>query len=162
MTVSLQQILAARDERCRRQKELLAAHPGLTLVCGTVVMPGETKRNELSLAIARQESEALATTFFDSTLQEFDLETGYEIYLLTEDEPLSVKKTVCLIEENHPLGRLFDIDVIGPGGRPVDRSAVGCEPRKCLICGAPAKECSRSHAHSTEELLKAIETIVNS
>ena len=51
MMVSLDALLRSRDERSARQKELLAAFPGCSLVCLTVIVPGEVKRTRESLIV---------------------------------------------------------------------------------------------------------------
>ena len=50
------------------------------------------------------------------------------------------------------MGRLFDMDVLCPDGKKVDRQELGREGRKCLICGGPAQVCARSRAHTVSEL----------
>ena len=69
------------------------------------------------------------------------------------DAPAEDIKTLATeIEESHPLGRLFDMDVIAVDGRKADRSELGLGPRPCLICGGPARECARSRTHTVAEL----------
>jgi phosphoribosyl-dephospho-CoA transferase len=52
---------------------------------------------------------------------------------------------------------MLDIDVIGPDKKPVNRLAMGYAPRTCLVCGAPAKFCIATRAHTKEELAAEIE-----
>ncbi|MBR5634580.1 MAG: citrate lyase holo-[Prevotella sp.] len=160
--VGLQDLLASRDHRWHRQMELLREHPNETLLCLTVIMPGSVKRNRLSLAVARAATEAIRVEFGDSITQmeERDLETGFEAYVLVSLPTLEAKQTACRIEENHPLGRLFDIDVINPTGSPVSRSAVGAQPRRCLLCDNEARFCMRNHTHSPEQIQAHIAEIV--
>ncbi len=60
------------------------------------------------------------------------------------------------IEDSHPLGRLFDIDVIDQQGAPVPRTAVGGEPRRCLVCNREARYCMRMRWHSQDDIWEAI------
>ena len=163
MKISLDQLLASRDQRWHRQQELLSEHPDETLLCLTVIMPGSVKRNRLSLVVAHAATEALLTTFFDhlSWMEERDLETGFEAYAFTKLPLLEAKRMACRIEEEHPLGRLFDIDVIDSTGTPVSRQSIGAEPRRCLLCEREARYCMRNHTHSREELQARIEIIVD-
>ena len=64
--------------------QLLREHPNESLLCLTVIMPGSVKRNRLSLAVARAATEAIRVEFADSLTQmeERDLETGFEAYVL--------------------------------------------------------------------------------
>ena len=161
--VRLLDLLASRDRRWHRQQELLREHPDETLLCLTVIMPGAVKRNRLSLVVAKAATEALRVEFGESIkwMEERDLETGFEAYAFTTLPLLDAKRTACRIEEEHPLGRLFDIDVIDPTGTPVARHAIGAAPRRCLLCEREARFCMRNHTHNREELQARIETIVD-
>ena len=163
--VTLEQLLASRDSRARRQQELLEAHPGQALVCLTVQLPGPVKRNALSLCIARAGVEALQETFAPACLEQRDLPTGFEAYCLVPLPPLEAKRLSCSIEDRHPLGRLMDVDVLemaqGDGFPvPVGRESIGLPPRQCLLCGHPARECIRQRSHPSEELLARIEQMI--
>ena len=94
MKISLDQLLASRDQRWHRQQELLSEHPDETLLCLTVIMPGSVKRNRLSLVVAHAATEALLTTFFDhlTWMEERDLETGFEAYAFTKLPLLEAKR----------------------------------------------------------------------
>jgi holo-ACP synthase CitX len=126
-------------------------------------MPGAVKRNRFSLVVAQAATEAMRVAFADSItwMEERDLETGFEAYAFTTHPLLDAKRMACHIEEEHPLGRLFDLDVIDTTGTPVSRSAIGAEPRRCLLCQQEARFCMRNHTHSREELQARIEKIVD-
>ena len=159
--VSLEQLLSSRDARAAFQRELLEAHPACTLVCLTVQLPGPEKRNATSLLIGKAGLEALQRCF--ESVVEYrevrDLETGYEAYFLVGMDALEVKRQCCHLEETHPLGRLMDMDVLGPSG-PVSRTEIGLAPRKCLLCDREARWCMRARTHTLAELLLKIERIV--
>lgn len=163
MEITLEELLKSRDARHALQQSLLADHPGLTLVCLTVIMPGSVKRNVQSLVAAHAGVEALREHFAGeiSDMMERDLDTGYEAYLLTPLPPLEAKERACAIEEKHLLGRLFDIDVIDKTGRPLDRSVVGRGPRRCLICDGEARFCMRNHSHTQQELQSRINAMID-
>ena len=110
MEITLDHLLASREERASFQKELLKGYPGKTLVCLTVIMPGKVKRNLQSLVVAQAAVTALVSAFGDSMLKLRlrDLPTGYEAYLVTPLSNEEAKKETCRIEDTHPLGRLFD------------------------------------------------------
>lgn len=160
--ISLEQLLASRDARASFQQELLGTHPGLTLVCLTVQLPGFQKRNATSLIIGGAGVAALLDRLEDavSYVQVKDLETGYEAYFLVPIAAADAKRICCALEEEHPLGRLMDIDVIGPRGA-VSRGDIGLAPRKCLLCDREVRFCMRAKSHSTEELLAKIQEMVN-
>ncbi|MDO5391814.1 MAG: citrate lyase holo-[acyl-carrier protein] synthase [Eubacteriales bacterium] len=84
--------------------------------------------------------------------EEINEATGNEAYYVIQSDPLIIKKLTSDLEDESELGRLFDMDVLRPNGEKVDRAELGLSPRRCLICGGPAKECARSHTHTVEQL----------
>jgi len=159
MGVSLDELLQSRDNRRALQAELLRDNPASTLLCLTVLAPGSEKRTPQTLRVAAAGEVALRSAFEGQTTRFFarDLPTGYEAYLLTPLTPLDAKRRAVEIEDAHPIGRLFDIDVLDRDGRPIDRGAVGAQPRRCLLCDHEARYCMRAHSHTTEELLQEIQ-----
>lgn len=188
--ITLNELLASRDARHATQQKLLAEHSGKTLVCLTVVMPGSVKRNQQSLTAAHVAVEAMRKAFAVKenkglfpletpenpenlvplenpeppapTLLELDLETGYEAYLITPMPLLEAKRIAVNIEDTHPLGRLFDIDIINADGVPVSRDAIGEKPRRCLVCDHEARYCMRMRWHTQEEIWAKINEMVDS
>ena len=162
MEITLDQLLASREERASFQKELLKSYPGKTLVCLTVIMPGKVKRNLQSLIVAQAALTALVCAFGDSMLklEVRDRQTGYEAYLETTLSHGEAKRKTCSIEDTHPLGRLFDLDVIDADGVPISRETIGLNPRKCLICGNEARYCMRNRTHTLSELSARIDEMI--
>ncbi|MCR5017208.1 MAG: citrate lyase holo-[acyl-carrier protein] synthase [Bacteroidales bacterium] len=160
MAITLEELLRSRDERAALQQSFLREHPEGTLLCLTVQLPGEVKRDERSLRVAEAAVEALREMFPERSFELLrDLPTGFEGYFVVPLEPLDAKRAAIGIEDEHPLGRLMDIDVITADG-PVSRSAVGAPERRCLICSQPARYCMRARSHSPEELLAAIDRLL--
>ncbi len=162
--ISLDRLLESRDQRQAMQRKLLACHPMHTLVCLTVIMPGAVKRNEQSLIVAKAAVEALQKELKGYIIEfiERDLITGYEAFAVTDISPLEAKRLVCSIEESHPLGRLFDIDVLDPEAFPIPRESVGLEARRCILCSNEARYCMRMRSHSQEELHSHINSLIDS
>ena len=100
--------------------------------------------------------------WFGGRLIERDLETGYEAYLITPLPLLEAKRIAVQIEDTHPLGRLFDIDIIDKDGVPVSRDRVGSRPRRCLVCDREARYCMRMRWHTQEEIWERINAMVDS
>jgi holo-ACP synthase len=50
------------------------------------------------------------------------------------------------LEQSHPLGRLWDLDVICPQDGHVGRLSLGLHMRRCLVCDEPAHVCSLAQA----------------
>ena len=157
----LQEILLARDRRAARQAALLGMNRG-TLLCLTVQLPGPVKRDSRTLMIASAAVKAVRESFEVIQEELLDLETGYEACFLVQTSSREAKFKAVALEENHPLGRLFDLDVLvlrGSVPYPLSREELGLEPRRCLICDKPARECMRSKAHTTAALLEKIDRI---
>ena len=181
MPITLDERLASRDARHAMQQKLMAEHSGKTLVCLTVVMPGSVKRNQQSLTVARAAVKAMRKAYNISDdllpetelltnelkaeagecLVERDLNTGYEAYLITPLPLLEAKRVAVDIEDTHPLGRLFDIDVIDAQGIPVSRDRVGGQPRRCLVCDHEARYCMRMRWHTQEEIWARIKQMTD-
>ena len=181
MPITLDELLASRDARHAMQQKLMAEHSGKTLVCLTVVMPGSVKRNQQSLTVARAAVKSMRKAYNISDdllpetelltnelkaeagecLVERDLNTGYEAYLITPLPLLEAKRVAVDIEDTHPLGRLFDIDVIDAQGIPVSRDRVGGQPRRCLVCDHEARYCMRMRWHTQEEIWARIKQMTD-
>lgn len=159
--ITLQELLDSRDRRARRQGELLSQFPGRALLCLTVQLPGPEKRNALSLEIARAGVEAIEKRFNPVFKETNDLETGFEGFFVIDGQPLEVKKAAAELEDTHPLGRLMDLDVIGPEG-PLGRADIGLPQRRCLLCEKPARYCMRAGSHTQDELMVKIKQLVSS
>ena len=161
--VTLEDMLRARDWRQNRQKELHGRWPEASVVVLTVVAPGSEKRNRNTAVVASAAGDALSDLFASTSLlwQMRDLPTGFELWIVSTLSPSEAKKLAVGVEQTHPLGRLMDIDVIGPDLRPVSRAALGLPERSCLICGDNARVCMRAGRHSYSDLLKNISETVD-
>ena len=156
MEVTLLEMLEARERRADRQRTLLAAY-GKTMVCFTMNIAGPVKNSDrirrgyvLGRRLLREQLAVagIGVVYFE----EIQEKTGNEAIFLLDANPLAAKAVTVDIEDHAPIGRLFDMDVLCPDGRKVDRQELGREGRKCLICGAMAQACARSRAHSVPEL----------
>lgn len=157
MNVLLNEILAAREARAARQRELLAKYR-CPVVSFTMNIAGPVKTSPL---IRRS---------FDAGLA--DLETAFQGHILsrkilhavTGDEALfaldmdapAIKSRCTAIEEATPMGRLFDMDVLDVRGQKLERHTERC----CLVCGAPGRGCASRRVHTAAELQKATRKLI--
>jgi holo-ACP synthase/triphosphoribosyl-dephospho-CoA synthase len=81
--------------------------------------------------------------------------TGFEAVYVVDMDPLDLKAAAAAIEDGHGLGRLFDMDVIGPDFCKLDRETVGGGSRNCIVCGAPGRGCASRRLHSVQQLQEA-------
>lgn len=162
MTVSLSELLESKDNRRAKQQELINLYH-LPVISLTLVMPGEEKRNQLTCKMASQATETIRKNFdgFIKADSEYDLETGFEAFFVITIDKYQAKRIACSIEDNHPWGRLFDIDIIGDDLTPITREEINLPPRKCLICNQEAHICMRNRTHDVAEILEKIQIILS-
>ena len=158
--VELSQMLEARDRRAQRQRELLEQYR-LPMVSFTLNIAGPVKNSPLIRRGFRLGRELLlgqlarikAPVLFR---EETDEDTGLEGLYVVNAAPETLKTVACDTEDRTALGRLLDLDVLTPDGVKLDRSV----PRRCLICGKPAKECGRNRSHTVRQLQKKTHDIL--
>ena len=159
--ITLEQVLDSRTRRVERQRALLAEGVSC-LLSFTLNIPGPVKQFPLARA-AFSEGLALLQDTFGAAVQKaetIDEPTGSEGLLVLDADPADAKRKTAALEEGHPLGRLFDMDVLDEGGRPLSRTELSLSQRTCLLCGNSAKVCGRSRAHSLPELQARIGAIL--
>lgn len=150
MEVNLHDILSAREVRVRRQQALLTEYRA-PLLCFTMNIAGPVKTTPLIERGFRAGLEELDSRlpkenilFRESRILPTGCEGNFVVFL-----PAVELKQLCThIEENHPLGRLFDMDVIDTDGTKLERE----NQRGCIVCGATGRFCAASRAHCVEQL----------
>lgn len=165
--VTLEDMLYFREEKVRRQEELQRKYEGGTIVALGMNIPGPRKTSPGILKAFAAGGEALRNAFADEGLKimeeaEVMEKQGYLwICAVGTLNHLSVKKITIKLEETHPLGRLFDIDVYDEAGRGISREELGASVRRCLICEKEAKICGRNRTHRVEALYAHVEEIID-
>lgn len=150
--VELIEILEMREKRVHRQAAVLASGHG-TLISFTLNISGSVK---IFTFAQRTFREGIRVIKKELDKEEIKIEseewqeeiTGYEAFILVREDSERVKKIMLNIEESHPLGRIFDIDVMGRDGCKIERKMVGYPERQCLLCTEQAHVCARSRRHS--------------
>lgn len=162
--VRLEDMLGAREDRQEMQRRLLMGWRGC-LVSFTLNLAGEVKSDCRSAPAFDDGLRSLL-----AALDKADIRyeppftrlrfTGDEGYLLCEGPPAPVKRVAQELEQTHPAGRLFDIDVLDQNGNKLSRTGFGFEERRCFVCGRPAFECARSRRHSAAELGRKLDELL--
>lgn len=157
-SADLDQMLMARERRASIQKSMLeGAGPGQCLVCLTLNIAGDVKRTPMTRMLfdhGMARMDALGFRVMDSLV--LDEVTGTEAFILLDEEGTRVKPLLEEIEDSFPAARLYDFDVLMPGGSKLSRAV----SRRCLICDAPAAECARSRRHGLEEIKKVTDGLL--
>lgn len=161
-SVTLVEMLDAREKRRETQKKLLAASPKSTLISMTMNIPGPVKNN--------RRLDKIFSTFIDGIVEEIppkcifrqvhsSLITGPECYLVVKEEPKKIKELLIQFEEKKAIGRLFDLDVLYLKNEIIEsmgRAEINRPPRSCFICEKEAKVCGRNRSHSVVEMQQVI------
>jgi len=164
MSCTLEDILESRDRRCFQRKNLLMTYEGVAVTL-QLNIPGANKDKDIyrkTLLSCYQEVKSM----FDNkgipikydTVQFFM--TGPESILIADSRVPHLKELMIHIEETHPLGRLFDIDVFNHNGEQYSRTRLNHTPRSCYICGESAKICARSRKHDISEIIECIDSMM--
>ncbi|KRM58059.1 citrate lyase holo-[acyl-carrier protein] synthase [Secundilactobacillus malefermentans] len=155
---SIEEMLASRDERVAYQNKIVAENPHKTLLAIKLNIPGPIKNNQkidqlFSTGLKKFLNELEINDFRFSLLKQTAKPSGSEAFLLVENDIKKTKLEAIHFEDEDPLGRLFDIDVLGNDQQAaLSRVSLNLPVRKCFICSRPAKDCARSRRHSVAEL----------
>jgi holo-ACP synthase len=161
---NLQRILAVREERVSRQQELIREY-GVPCVTLTLNIPGPDKNRpeyEVVCSAGLKQLQAVLSEAFTILFKESNSGfSGPEVMFAVRGDSFEIKKCCAAIEETHPLGRLFDIDVKGIDMRTIPRTEIGMQVRKCLLCPEAAFDCIVSRKHNLEDVLEAIAEMIS-
>ena len=149
--VTLTEMLEARERRQTLQQELLKKY-SLPLVCLNMNIAGEYKNSGLIRYAFRAGVKSITAAFGEPVYRQTTSEvTGCEAVFVYDKPAEALKSAAICIEDANAVGRLYDIDIIDTDGHKLSRQ----DSRKCIVCGGPVLFCSRSRAHSLEEIYKA-------
>ena len=127
------------------------------MLCFTMNLAGPVKRSPLSdFAFLAGERMIQSRGFHVRQHIRLRQPTGMEAIYALEAEPHALKAVAMELEDALPVGRLFDMDVIGLDGMKLPRP----QPRTCLVCGGPAAPCARSRAHGLEAVQAATASLL--
>lgn len=158
--VTIEDMMNCRERRAAIQQEYLDAFHA-TVISFCMNIPGPIKTNDDIRAAFDSGCNSILhalTTHNISILAKKELheKTGDELILCVNQAAPEIKDLMCAIEESHPLGRLFDIDVLDQNGQKLSRTAY----RKCILCNCQAQECARSRRHSVDEMFEKITDMI--
>ena len=159
MEVTLQQILDAREQRAARQRALLARY-SKPLICFTMNIAGPEKTSPLILRAFHWGLTQLDNKLLNKIkilYRQVDAPiTGCEAFWVVDADAQALKDLCTAIEEETPLGRLFDMDVLDCNGRKLERSI----QRNCIVCGASGRACAAGRVHSVAQLQATTDRII--
>lgn len=158
--VTLEEMLECREQRAQIQQELLAAHH-CPLISFSLNIPGAVKTTPALERLFAEGVQLIERTLMENHLEireqrKIHAATGDACFLSVEGDAGRLKTLLVKIEETHPLGRIFDMDVLDAKGVKLSRPTY----RKCLLCDRQAQDCARSRRHSVAELQNKIEEML--
>ena len=160
--VTLEEILNAREKRVIHQNEMIRQY-NCPVISFSMNIAGPIKNSPLirkafnaGISVLESTLDTEGVTVLERSCR--DDVTGCEAIYAVSAEAAFIKKLCIGIEEGSEIGRLFDLDVIGPDGVKLERT----RERKCLICGVWGRGCASRRLHSVNELqLKTRKIIVS-
>ncbi len=91
----------------------------------------------------------------------YDNDGSYFFLKIDSKDPYFLKQKTVEIEENHPLGRLIDIDVYHKETKSIRREDAGLSSRrKCFLCDRDSYQCRWEKAHTDLEYSSYIQTTI--
>ncbi|NLL76380.1 MAG: citrate lyase holo-[acyl-carrier protein] synthase, partial [Clostridiales bacterium] len=158
--VVMEEMLIAREKRSSIQRELLNQYK-LPLISFTLNISGSYKTFPLAEKSFEEGKKLIRNHLRRNKIlikheEDNSSKTGYEYYIVADNNPNFIKKLMLEIENSSLLGRIFDIDVLKEDGNKITRDEIGETNRACILCNNMAHVCSRSRKHSQEELINKI------
>ena len=159
----INEILTSREERAELQKKIISTYNN-PIISFTLNIPGAIKdspqyRSIHNIGMETRRDKLKESNYNIIYFENINKSTGPEGYFSVEILSNDLKTITTKIENEHILGRIFDIDVFDKDNSQISRSDLGLSPRKCLVCEKNAKICSRAQTHELKDLLDEIEKI---
>lgn len=159
----INKILDARENRYNNIVNIINKY-NYPVVCGKINYPGNMK-NTVESDMVFDELENLLIREFEKNIvysQKLEGFDGNSLLLVVNINYLKAKEISIKIEENHTLGRIFDIDIYIENGEPVSRDVINKEKRKCIVCNNDARVCIKERKHETREIISITNNLINS
>lgn len=159
--IPLEELLEAREQRVVLQQKFAKTHQQ-TVLSVTQLAVGSVKKNALLDTVFQRCLDFLYRYFNEHHIVPTEtvirpLETGNEAIFALPVDATAFKQAMIALEEQYPIARLWDLDVISPEGKLLSRSDFGFPPRLCLLCQENAKICARNRTHSADDIINEIQ-----
>lgn len=165
---SLEEVLENRENRFILESKLAEKY-SLPVLVFKLNIPGPVKNNEIIQKVFQKGCEEIQSMLKKSNwnilYKKFlNISTGPEYFaVVNTDNERKLKKETIQLEQTE-YGRIYDIDILVKNGKgevsTINRTSLGYPERKCLICEKDAKVCSRSRAHTVEEMQKKLTEMI--
>lgn len=155
-------VLEAKEERSTFQKELIARHQ-LPIISLTLNLPGGFELYRDWKSVFEMAINAIESTYNHRIMDRHNRvgKWGPEAFWAIKESAIQVKEKAIELENKHPMGRIFDIDVLEESGRVLSRKDLLMEGRDCMVCHDSALFCYREKTHSYDDVKKSVEKIIS-
>ena len=159
MQITLAELLLSREAKAERQREMQRENKS-PLISFTMNIPGPEKTSKVI-----ERAFDVGVSLILDAISDYDILARYEerekcgpvsLFSLSADAR-ELKKKLTEIEDTHPLGRLFDMDVIDENGEHLSRE----NERGCIVCKAPGRVCAAGRLHPVSELVHVTNKIMS-
>ncbi|WP_199873009.1 citrate lyase holo-[acyl-carrier protein] synthase [Inediibacterium massiliense] len=157
----MKEVLEDREKRYDKILQLIQQYK-LSVVCGKINYPGNDKNTSKAYIAFDVLQKLLISKLNDFIVYKEILSgsDGNSILIVVNLNMEEAKKIAVSIEDNHFLGRAFDIDVYKQDGAPLDRKNIGMKGRNCMLCHEDARVCIKTKRHSTKEVLDHVDQMI--
>lgn len=164
---NLNDVLKFRDYKANTIKFYLERYPSCNIISFGLNIPGSNKISDsafkvFSAGISQIKSALLDLDVIGVNSKRIEDVAGNCMILAVKGRSASeIKNAMITIEDNHPLGRIFDIDVFNSKGESISRESLNIPPRSCFLCKKYAKDCGRNQTHRRQELNAYVTGLIN-
>lgn len=162
----LQDVLKFRDYKADSIRSFLDKYPGCQMISLGLNIPGANKEYEAANKAFHAEISHVKAALHDLgvvivNMKHIKSVAGNSMIFAVRGKSASeIKRDMVNIEEHHPLGRIFDIDVMNENGNSISRDSLSLPPRRCFLCEKDAKDCGRSRTHNITELSAYVNRLI--
>lgn len=159
--ISLSDILLAREERVRLQKEIIARYQ-CPIISFTMNIAGPQKNSALiqrafNIGIEHLNSSICSEDILYKHVDSLN-PTGPLAIFAIRNTPHVIKDICIQAEEETAIGRMFDMDVIDVSFNKISRDG----ERSCIVCGALGKSCAAGRLHPVDEIVSRMNQLMSS
>jgi holo-ACP synthase CitX len=148
-------ILLAREKRFEYINELSKTYPSIIVLKANT--PGNDKNRYSSFFLLEQFNHIIESEFqFDYKILRKGFDGPYYVYAFSTIITSDIKLKLIVIEKNHMLGRLIDLDLY-IDSKMLSRSDYEINLRNCMLCDHIAIDCMRNKRHTANDLLNHID-----
>mgnify|MGYP003623489652 CR=1 FL=1 len=159
--ITLDELLAAKEDRARRREAMRAEFPGTCVVSLSLNIPGAEKDSPRIRDLFRHAVNRIDSAMSVLACRVLHGKSGPHALLAVEGGSAAVKDAACRLEAEQDYCRLLDIDVYDETGAAAASPSRG-PGRRCFVCDDIAVACMRERRHTPEVIMRGVERLFTS